>query len=129
MLSSFPTGHPHFYNQLFTGVDEIGLLAQFITAATSTSMYTFEMAPVYSMMEAEVLHKMRELIGWEGGSGDGIFSPGGSFSNIYGLLLARYQKFPESKSEGIRDLPQMAIFCSEQVSIVHMVCLSNQWWI
>ncbi len=108
-------GQPHFYNQLFTGIDEVGLLGQFITAATNTSMYTFEMAPVFSLIEAEVLKKMRELIGWEGGRGDGIFSPGGSFSNIYGMLLARYHKFPESKSKGIKELPQMAIFCSEQV--------------
>ena len=79
-------------------------------------MYTFEMAPVFSLMENEVLSQLRELVGWEGGRGDGIFSPGGSISNLYGLLLARYKKFPKSKTEGIRGLPQMAIFCSEDVS-------------
>ena len=94
----------------------MGLLASFISTTTNTSMYTFEMAPVYSLMESEVLSKLRELIGWEGGKGDGIFSPGGSMSNIYGLLLARYKKFPESKMQGICDLPQMAILCSENVN-------------
>lgn len=119
-------GHPHFYNQLFTGTDEVGLLASFLTVATNTSMYTFEMAPVFSLMESEVLCKMREMVGWEGGQGDGIFSPGGSISNLYGLILARYKKYPESKQKGIHDLPQMAIFCSVDVSLcdrVHESCL------
>lgn len=32
------------------------------------------MAPVLTIMEAELLHKMRLLVGWE--DGDGIFTPG-----------------------------------------------------
>ena len=114
-LINFITAHPRFYNQLFSGVDEIGMMGLFLTAVTNTSMYTFEMAPVFSLMEGEVLSKMRELIGWQ--SGDGIFAPGGSISNLYGLLLARFQQFPETKSKGILHLPQMAIFCSEQVGM------------
>ena len=94
----------------------MGLLASFVTSAANTSMYTFEMAPVFSIMEMEVLKKMREMIGWDKGHGDGIFSPGGSISNLYGLMLARYNKFPESKWKGIQSLPQMVIFCSEDVS-------------
>lgn len=71
------------------------------------------MAPVFSLMEAEVLAKLRELIGWS--SGDGIFSPGGSISNMYGLLAARFHKFPETKTMGIVGLPPMVLFGSEQV--------------
>lgn len=88
-----------------------------VTAVTNTSMYTFEMAPLFSIMEQEVLHKMRELAGWKDGRGDGIFSPGGSISNLYGLILARYKKFPESKARGIHGLPQMVILCSEDVCL------------
>ena len=66
-------------------------------------------------MEGELLHKMRELIGWPGGRGDGIFSPGGSISNLYALTVARYQRFPETKTRGTQHLPQMAVFTSEQV--------------
>ena len=109
------TAHPRFYNQLFSGVDEVGMMGLFLTAVTNTSMYTYEMAPVFSLMEGEVLCKMRELIGWQ--SGDGIFAPGGSISNLYGLLLARFHRYPETKSKGINNLPQMALFCSEQVHV------------
>lgn len=36
--------------------------------------YTYEIAPVFVLMEEVVLAKLRELVGWS--SGDGIFSPG-----------------------------------------------------
>ena len=29
--------------------------------------------------------------------GDGIFSPGGSLSNMYGMMLARHNAFPDIK--------------------------------
>ena len=36
--------------------------------------YTFEVAPVFILMEDVVLKKMREVVGYKGG--DGIFTPG-----------------------------------------------------
>ena len=38
--------------------------------------FTYEIAPVFTLMEDIVLRKMRESIGWENGEGDGIFAPG-----------------------------------------------------
>lgn len=38
--------------------------------------FTYEIAPVFVLLEYVTLKKMREIIGWPGGSGDGIFSPG-----------------------------------------------------
>lgn len=37
--------------------------------------YTYEVAPVFTLMEEAVLRKMMEMIGWEEG-GDGIFNAG-----------------------------------------------------
>lgn len=39
-------------------------------------------------MEDIVLRRMRTALGWT--QGDGIFCPGGSVSNMYGLNVARY---------------------------------------
>lgn len=36
--------------------------------------YTYEIAPVFVLMEEEVLKKLRALVGWN--SGDGVFCPG-----------------------------------------------------
>jgi len=41
--------------------------------------FTYEIAPVFVLMEQLTLKKMREIIGWPNGEGDGIFSPGMAF--------------------------------------------------
>lgn len=38
--------------------------------------FTYEIAPVFVLMEQLTLKKMREMIGWPDGEGDGLFSPG-----------------------------------------------------
>lgn len=38
--------------------------------------FTYEIAPVFVLMEQLTLKKMREMIGWPNGEGDGLFSPG-----------------------------------------------------
>lgn len=43
--------------------------------------FTYEIAPVFVLMEKLTLKKMREIIGWPNGEGDGIFSPGKSTTN------------------------------------------------
>lgn len=40
------------------------------------SRFTYEIAPVFVLMEQLTLKKMREIVGWPDGEGDGIFSPG-----------------------------------------------------
>ncbi|KPP70436.1 cysteine sulfinate decarboxylase-like, partial [Scleropages formosus] len=90
---SVKTSHPRFYNQLFGGVDYHALAGRFLTEALNTSQYTYEVAPVFVLMEDVVLSKLRSLVGWS--DGDGIFCPGGSVSNIYAMNLARYRAFPQ----------------------------------
>ena len=55
-------------------------------------MYTYEMAPVFSIMENEIYDHLRQLIGWD--TIDGMMTPGGSFSNWMGMEMARHLKFP-----------------------------------
>lgn len=38
--------------------------------------FTYEIAPVFVLMEQITLKKMREIVGWSSKDGDGIFSPG-----------------------------------------------------
>ena len=40
------------------------------------SRFTYEIAPVFVLMEQITLKKMREIVGWSSKDGDGIFSPG-----------------------------------------------------
>ncbi|XP_043922084.1 glutamate decarboxylase 2 [Protopterus annectens] len=107
------TGHPRYFNQLSTGLDMVGLAADWLTSTANTNMFTYEIAPVFVLLEFVTLKKMREIIGWPGGCGDGIFCPGGAISNLYAMLNARFKMFPEVKEKGMSALPRLVAFTSE----------------
>uniref|UniRef100_A0A8D0U8F3 Glutamate decarboxylase 1 n=1 Tax=Sus scrofa TaxID=9823 RepID=A0A8D0U8F3_PIG len=107
------TGHPRFFNQLSTGLDIIGLAGEWLTSTANTNMFTYEIAPVFVLMEQITLKKMREIVGWSNKDGDGIFSPGGAISNMYSIMAARYKYFPEVKTKGMAAVPKLVLFTSE----------------
>uniref|UniRef100_A0A8C7L490 Glutamate decarboxylase 1 n=1 Tax=Oncorhynchus kisutch TaxID=8019 RepID=A0A8C7L490_ONCKI len=107
------TGHPRFFNQLSTGLDIIGLAGEWLTSTANTNMFTYEIAPVFVLMEQLTLKKMREIIGWPDGEGDGIFSPGGAISNMYSVMTARYKFFPDVKTKGMTAAHRLVLFTSE----------------
>lgn len=108
---SVKTCHPGFLNQLYGGLDCFGLAGELLAVALNTNQYTYEVAPVLTLCEMEVLKRVLSLVGFT--EGDGIFSPGGSISNMYGIVLARYKKFPEVKEKGLSGLPPYVVFTSQ----------------
>jgi hypothetical protein len=76
-------------------VDPYGLVGQWLGDALNCSVYTYEVAPVFTIMEEYVLAELRHLIGFN--EGDGIFCPGGSIANGYAINCARYNMFPSIK--------------------------------
>lgn len=107
-------GHPHFFNQLSCGLDVVSMAGEWLTATANTNMFTYEIAPVFILMETVVLTKMREIIGWPEG-GDSILAPGGSISNLYAFLAARHRMFPDYKEHGAKSLPgELVMFTSDQ---------------
>uniref|UniRef100_A0A8C2J9L6 Glutamate decarboxylase 1 n=1 Tax=Cyprinus carpio TaxID=7962 RepID=A0A8C2J9L6_CYPCA len=117
------TGHPRFFNQLSSGLDIIGLAGEWLTSTANTNMFTYGIAPVFVLMEQLTLKKMREIIGWPNGEGDGIFSPGGAISNMYSVMVARYKHYPEVKIKGMTAAPRLVLFTSEHVG--HLLTLSS----
>ncbi|EDW51681.1 cysteine sulfinic acid decarboxylase [Drosophila sechellia] len=111
---SVKTGHPYFINQLYSGVDPYALVGQWLTDALNPSVYTYEVAPLFTLMEEQVLAEMRRIVGFpNGGQGDGIFCPGGSIANGYAISCARYRHSPESKKNGLFNAKPLIIFTSE----------------
>uniref|UniRef100_A0A8D0GMB7 Glutamate decarboxylase 1 n=1 Tax=Sphenodon punctatus TaxID=8508 RepID=A0A8D0GMB7_SPHPU len=107
------TGHPRYFNQLSSGLDIIGLAGEWLTATANTNMFTYEIAPVFIAMEDILLKKMHEITGWGETEADGVFSPGGTISNLYSVIVARYKRFPEIKTKGMTALPDITLFASE----------------
>ncbi|XP_015110026.1 cysteine sulfinic acid decarboxylase [Diachasma alloeum] len=111
---SVKTSNPHFHNQLYAGVDGYGLAGAWISESLNTSQYTYEVAPVFMLLEREVLDKALSLVNYSAfPNADGILCPGGSISNMYGMILARYKRMPQVKTKGLSGLPPLALFSSE----------------
>jgi len=111
VIIGYFSGHPYFFNQLFGGLDKLALSGAILTEALNTSAYTYEVSPVFSLMERQIIQKIiTETIGWP--QGDGVFCPGGSAANMYGVSLARHSKFPESKVKGMRGMPLVHLYTS-----------------
>lgn len=123
LMSAILPGHPHFFNQLSCGLDIVSMAGEWLTATANTNMFTYEIAPVFILMETVVLTKMREIIGYQGG--DSILAPGGSISNLYAFLAARHKMFPGYKEHGPRGLPgDLAMFTSDQCHYSIKSCAS-----
>uniref|UniRef100_A0A7E4UMW5 Glutamate decarboxylase 1 n=1 Tax=Panagrellus redivivus TaxID=6233 RepID=A0A7E4UMW5_PANRE len=108
---SVRTGHPRFFNQISCGLDLVSMAGEWLTATANTNMFTYEVAPVFTLMEHEVIRRMIDLIGWGPNEGDAIFTPGGAIANMYAVNAARHYHFPGIKAQGMSD--KLCIFTSE----------------
>lgn len=111
---SVHTSHPRFVNQNFAAADPIAVVADWLGAALNTTAATFEAAPVFTLMESAVLHKLGRLVGYvrpEVESADdtkgqtpilppGIFCAGGSMGTLLALQLARHRCQPDVTVRG-----------------------------
>ena len=112
---SVNTSHPYFFNQLFGALDPIALAAEIVALSVNTSVYTYETAPVFTLMEREVMGQIGKLVFEhdndtnqsdeekegvgedEGGvveekfEGEGLMIPGGSLANLTAMHAARHR--------------------------------------
>ncbi len=101
MELSVRTGSANFSNQLFSGFDPVAIVGEWLTAVMNASMYTYEVAPAMTLVEREVIARMGRAAGWAGC--EGLFTPGGSLSNLMAMLMARQRALPKVKSRGLQD--------------------------
>ena len=106
------TSHKNFSNQLFGGFNFPAFLGDLLTSLTNTSMYTYEVAPLATLMEIEIVKKMCSFVGFPNGSGQ--FVTGGSNANLLALLCARNKVIPGAKESGYRANTPLVIFTSDQ---------------
>ena len=125
--------HPRFFNQNWAGSDPVAVLGDWLTALLNTTAATYEMAPLFTLMENELLERMASLAGLAPGreksrtqaGAFGLFTPGGATANLYALHLARAHLFPGSLDEGVRSGPPLVALTSAHAhySLVKAVSL------
>ena len=100
---SVNTSHPYFFNQLFGSLDPIALAAEIVALSVNTSVYTYETAPVFTLLEREVMNQIGKLVFEHNGNrveegqeeekfeGEGLMIPGGSLANLTAMHAARHR--------------------------------------
>jgi glutamate/tyrosine decarboxylase-like PLP-dependent enzyme len=109
---SVRTGHRQFFNQLWSGFTLPGLLGELFASLANTSMYTYEVAPVATLMEKELIRKLGGICGYE--NPEGLFVTGGSNGNLQAMMIARNSTLPHIKTEGYRNAAELIAFISEE---------------
>ncbi|CAH1772709.1 unnamed protein product [Owenia fusiformis] len=109
---SVHTGHPLFINQLYCGGDPYGIAGSWVVEALNTNQHTYEVAPAFILTEAFIVEKMKSFVGYKGG--DGIFSPGGSLANMFGIHLARFSHEESLNSTGLFNSKRLMLFTSDE---------------
>eukprot|EP01080_Neovahlkampfia_damariscottae_P005953 gene5953-9781_t len=88
MHYSVKTYKKMFLNQLFSGTDHISAVADLMGSILNTSLATYEISPVFTLMEQTTLKRFQEIFHFE--EGGSFFNPGGSMSNISSIHAARF---------------------------------------
>lgn len=65
------------------------IAAEIILATFNQSMDSWDQSPAATEIEVEVIRNLCKLYGYDEATSDGVFTSGGSQSNLSGLLLAR----------------------------------------
>ena len=103
------THHHGFVNQLWSDTLLSSFLGEVLSAATNASAYTYEVAPVATLMEDRLVRQLTQQV-WSS-VGDGIMTSGGTASNLQALLTARNHHCKDMKFKGMGER-RLALFCS-----------------
>jgi len=108
---SVRTNHPGFMNPLWGGFNLAAFAGEIIGAMTNNSMYTYELAPMATLIEQALIARMCEIVGFS--DGNGTLTTGGSNGNMIGMMCARQQVDPLGQRRGF-DGQKLTCFVSEE---------------
>jgi sulfinoalanine decarboxylase len=96
-----------YLSQLFSGVNQIGIIADMATCLFNSPMHTVKSSGINIEIEKEIIRYINNFIDFK----DGIVCPGGTISNLVAMIIAKYRK-DNNKNEGINK--KYRIYTSEE---------------
>lgn len=109
---SVRTGNKQFLNQLYSGFNFPAFIGEMFSVLANTSMYTYEVAPVATTIETEMITLMNSFAGYI--NGDGIFVSGGSNANLVAMFSARNKILPDTRFNGYDKNEKLVAFVNDQ---------------
>lgn len=95
---SVKTNLPGFMNPLWGGLNIAAFAGEVIATLANTSMYTYELSPMATLIEQALIKRMCEMVGFA--DGNGTLTTGGSNGNMLGMMCARYSAEPLGQQKG-----------------------------
>ncbi|MGY6029404.1 pyridoxal phosphate-dependent decarboxylase family protein [Phytobacter sp. AG2a] len=117
LKDSLSVHHPQCVAHLHCPSLVISQAAEVFINATNQSMDSWDQSPSATIMEVKLVEWLREQVGFAAGDA-GVFTSGGTQSNLMGLMLARDAFFARQghsvQQDGLTgDLSKLKVFCSE----------------
>lgn len=109
--NSVATWNPRFLEKLYAGANPVGMASDMLLSVLNTNSHVFTASPALTVIEKYVGRKYAAMFGFPEETAGGLTFPGGSYSNITSLQIARSIMFPESKEHGVTE--KLAVFASE----------------
>ena len=100
---------PRFFAYIGSSGLEIGAVADFLASSYDINLAVDSKAA--TLLERQAARWIGQFIGYDDNA-KGLFTSGGTISNITALAAARTKRFPNSRKEGVRD--RVAIYCSQE---------------
>ena len=108
--ASLQLSHPRFAAQQVAAPIPAAALVESVVAAMNNSLAVWEMSPIPTAIDREVLGHFSRLFGFPK-TAKGSFVPGGAFANLTALLAARDALVPGASRTG---RARMAFLCGQQ---------------
>ncbi len=112
ILNTPRTATKMFFNQLFGGRNGRAVLGELLSVIMNNSMYTYKVGGPQIGVEKEIISKISSFIGYDPKTSEGTLAPGGSMTNLMGLIMARDAKDPNAKSDGVSK--KMVVYTSNE---------------
>ena len=117
LKDSLSVHHPQCVAHLHCPSLVISQAAEVLINATNQSMDSWDQSPSATIIEVKLIEWLREQIGYTAGDA-GVFTSGGTQSNLMGLMLARDAFFARQghsvQQNGLTgNLSKIKVFCSE----------------
>jgi aromatic-L-amino-acid decarboxylase len=100
---------PRFFAYIGSSGLEMGAVADFLASSYDINLAVDSKAA--TLLERQAARWIGQFIGYDDNA-KGLFTSGGTISNITALAAARTKRFPNARKEGVRD--RVAIYCSQE---------------
>jgi len=110
VLNTPRTATKMFFNQLFGGRNSRAVLGDLLAVVLNNSMYTYKVGGPQIGVEKEILRQVAKRVGYDIPTAEGTLAPGGSMTNLMGLIMARDKADPQARFDGISK--KMVIYTS-----------------